>query len=132
MEHLITIDEFKELARPTSIHVDESEVTAYIRESEDMNIIPAIGYDRYKRLLADDASTLSDDDKTLLSGGEYTVTRRIAPAMPRPQRSNVMDLKPPLHILRMPRCCGRTVPLSHVPDSCATMTFIRPMWMIPS
>ena len=73
MEHLITIDEFKELARPTSVHIDESEVTAYIRESEDMNIIPAIGYDRYKHLLADDQSTLSEDEKTLLSGGEYTV-----------------------------------------------------------
>lgn len=72
MEHLITIEEFKTLARPVSIHIDPDVVNAYIRESEDMHIIPAIGYDRFKSLLSDDA--LSDDDTTLLSGGEYKAT----------------------------------------------------------
>ena len=47
-KQLITADQFRELARPTSTHLDEDEVNAYIRECEDANIIPAIGYERFK------------------------------------------------------------------------------------
>ena len=40
---IITVEQFRELARPTSIHLDESEVDIYIREAEDASIIPAVG-----------------------------------------------------------------------------------------
>lgn len=67
-KHILTVDEFRELARPTSKHIDVEEVLTFIRECEDMFIIPGIGLSRFKRLLGD---SLSGDDKILLSGGEY-------------------------------------------------------------
>lgn len=67
-EHLLTVEEFRRLARPTSKHIDEDEVCSYIRECEDMTIIPAIGFDTYEKLLSDN---LSDDEKTLLNGGTW-------------------------------------------------------------
>lgn len=67
-KHILTVDEFRELARPTSKHIDVEEVLTFIRECEDMFIIPGIGLSRFKRLLED---SLSVDDKILLSGGEY-------------------------------------------------------------
>ena len=42
--HLITVGQCLALARPTSVHLDEDEVQAYITECEDMHIIPAIGF----------------------------------------------------------------------------------------
>ena len=38
-KRIITVEQFRELARPTSIHLDESEVDIYIRESEDASIM---------------------------------------------------------------------------------------------
>lgn len=67
-EHLLTVEEFRSLARPTSKHIDEEEVCSFIRECEDMTIIPAIGYDTYEKLLSDD---LSDEEKVLLDGGTW-------------------------------------------------------------
>lgn len=67
-EHLLTVEEFRNLARPTSKHIDEDEVCSFIRECEDMTIIPAIGYDTYEKLLSDD---LSDEEKVLLDGGTW-------------------------------------------------------------
>lgn len=66
--HIITIEEFKELARPTSKHVDEDEVMSFVRECEDMYIEPAIGLDKYRAMLTDE---ISDEDKVLLEGGSY-------------------------------------------------------------
>lgn len=68
-KHLITAEEFKELARPVSVHIDEDEVMAFVREGEDMYIVPAVGYAVCKRLAQRD--DLSEDEKTLLSGGEW-------------------------------------------------------------
>ena len=45
---LITLQEFRELARPTSAHLEESEVLAYVRECEDKYIIPAIGWNYFR------------------------------------------------------------------------------------
>ena len=45
---ILSVEQFRELARPTSIHLDEEEVTAFIRECEDAYIIPAISYANYK------------------------------------------------------------------------------------
>lgn len=61
--HILTVERFKELARPTSKHIDNEEVLTFIRECEDIFIIPAIGLERFKRL---------DEYPILLAGGEYT------------------------------------------------------------
>ena len=50
-KHLITVDEFKQLTRPTSAHLDEEEVMAYIRECERMYILPVLGYKHYRLAL---------------------------------------------------------------------------------
>lgn len=49
---LITVDEWRRLARMSSVHVDEEEVETFIRECEDMYIIPAIGVRLYEDLCA--------------------------------------------------------------------------------
>ena len=75
-KQLITVDQFRELARPTSAHLDENEVNAYIRESEDTNIIPAIGWKRFKSATEQGEwgdSVLPDfQPAVFLDGGEYT------------------------------------------------------------
>lgn len=66
-KHLITVEEFKELARPTSRHIDEGEVLTFIRECEDIYIIPAIGLACYKEVQEE-----KDEDVILLDGGDFT------------------------------------------------------------
>ena len=68
-KHLITVDEFKELGRPTSKHLDDDEVTSFISECEDMNIMPAIGLDMYEELSG--GGELSEEAKILLNGGKW-------------------------------------------------------------
>lgn len=68
-EHFLTVAEFQELARPTSRHVDEGEVMAFVRECEDIYIAPTLGLDKCTDLLADE---VSEADKILLEGGTYT------------------------------------------------------------
>ena len=67
-KHILTVEEFKELARPTSRHVDEDEVIAFVRECEDIHIIPAVGLEKYQALLEE---SISEPDKILLEGGIY-------------------------------------------------------------
>ena len=67
-KHILTVEEFKELARPTSKHVDEDEVIAFVRECEDIHIIPAVGLEKYQALLEE---SISEPDKILLEGGIY-------------------------------------------------------------
>ena len=64
-KHILTVEEFKELARPTSKHVDEDEVIAFVRECEDIHIIPAVGLEKYQALLEE---SISEPDKILLEG----------------------------------------------------------------
>lgn len=77
-KQLITVEQFRELARPTSVHLDEDEVKSYIRECEDANIIPAIGYDRFKAATeqGDWGDSVLDgfSPDVFLDGGEYKVT----------------------------------------------------------
>ncbi len=68
-KHLLTVEKFKELARTTSRHVDDEDVLKFIRECEDVYIIPVIGLAKFKELTGD---SLSEEDKVLLAGGEYT------------------------------------------------------------
>ncbi len=78
-KQLITVEQFRELARPTSVHLDEEEVNAYIRECEDTNIIPAIGWGRFKAATEQGGwgSSVLPDFKpdVFLDGGEYETGR---------------------------------------------------------
>ena len=67
MEHLITYSEVLALSRPTSIHLSEEDVNTFIDESEQMEIIPAIGADLYLNILEDETK-----HEVLLNGGNYT------------------------------------------------------------
>lgn len=79
-KQLLSVEQFRELARPTSAHLDEDEVNAYIRECEDANIIPAIGWKRFKAATEGQGdwgdSVLPDfQPSTFLDGGEYTTKK---------------------------------------------------------
>lgn len=74
-KHLINVDEFKQLARPTSNHIDTAQVEAFVRECEDMYIVPAIGYAKFKEAAEaanGKADELDEFQGILLNGGEYT------------------------------------------------------------
>lgn len=74
-EHLITYEEYQQLSRPTSIHLDEEDVNCYIGECEDKHIVPAIGYDLYTELITQQLDlSLTDENKGLLEGGTYTLS----------------------------------------------------------
>lgn len=72
---LITPDQFRELARPVSIHVDDEEIAQFIRECEDMYIIPAVAWANFKSATVTNTwdetfdSTFNPD--VFLDGGEY-------------------------------------------------------------
>lgn len=68
-KYILTLQEFQDSARPTSVHLDEVEVMAFVREGQDMFIIPAIGYERFKQLTSDE---LTDEQAIMLNGGEWT------------------------------------------------------------
>lgn len=72
-KHLIDLVQFRELTRPTSIHLDEQEVTAYITECEDAYIIPAIGFFTFKALQESDGN--GDYARIMLDGGEWEETQ---------------------------------------------------------
>lgn len=73
---LITAEQFRELARPTSAHLDEDDVLSFIRESEDEKIIPAIGWANFKSSLGlkEWDSTFNDsfNPDLWLDGGEWS------------------------------------------------------------
>lgn len=72
MKDIITLDQFKALARPTSIHLDEAHFKAYVQEAESKYIIPAIGWELYG-ILTEGAWNEGDPLDTILKGGEYEV-----------------------------------------------------------
>lgn len=76
-KQLITVEQFRALARPTSMHLDQDEVNAYIRECEDSNVIPAIGWERFKAATGqgDWGNSVNADfvPDVFLDGGEYEV-----------------------------------------------------------
>lgn len=73
-KHILTVERFKELARTTSRHVDEEDVVKYMRECEDIYIIPSVGLSVYKELCKDD---IAADLQILLGGGEYTENEQL-------------------------------------------------------
>lgn len=72
---LITPEQFRLLARPVSIHVDNIEIQQFIRECEDMYIIPAVGWPNFRSATITDVWTEMFDGtfspKVFLDGGEY-------------------------------------------------------------
>ncbi len=68
-KHILTVSEFKELARPTSKHIEENEVSTFIRECEDMHVIPAVGLETFENLTVEE---VSEECQTLLNGGVWT------------------------------------------------------------
>lgn len=74
MSTILSLEEFRQLARPTSIHLDEHHVSAYVDEAVAKYIIPAIGYDLYKRLLLPDPWEDETQRTIILQGGEFTRT----------------------------------------------------------
>lgn len=67
--HLISPDEVKKLSRPISIHVNEEDVVRFTDETEQLDIIPAIGTDLYLSLLE---APLDEKYTVLMNGGVYT------------------------------------------------------------
>lgn len=76
--HLIDAEQFRELARPVSFHLDEEEIDAFIAECEDVYIIPAIGYGNFAKAAQGEPFTGIFDGmfspSTWLDGGEYDAT----------------------------------------------------------
>lgn len=74
---LITVEQFKELSRPTSAHIDEDEVRKFIRECEDAFILPAIGWANFKAAIGLCPWDKTFDDSFVpdlfLDGGEWDV-----------------------------------------------------------
>lgn len=72
---LLTVDQFRELARPTSTHLNEDDVLSYVRECEDELIIPAIGWANFKSSLGLREWDNTFDDSFIpdlwLDGGEW-------------------------------------------------------------
>lgn len=48
--NLINFEKFRELARPTSVHLDEDDVVNFIIECQDVFIIPAVGVHMFYRM----------------------------------------------------------------------------------
>lgn len=69
MNHLIEVSEIKSLGRPIGKHVSEDKLLAFITETEQMNIKPAIGEQLFKDLLEQDCA--NEEYKILLKGGSY-------------------------------------------------------------
>ena len=65
-QYLITYDEVSSLSRPISIHIAQEKVDAYIRESEDIDIRPALG-----DALLLDIKENPERYETLMNGGIY-------------------------------------------------------------
>lgn len=72
---LITPEQFRKLARPVSIHVDNLEIQQFVRECEDMFIIPAVGWPNFKSATVtntwEDLFDGTFSHTVFLDGGEY-------------------------------------------------------------
>lgn len=73
---ILTYEDFRLLARPTSSHIDREDVMTYIQECEDEKIIPVFGWRYYKAATGIDGAwdeCLKDTFRpdVLLNGGEW-------------------------------------------------------------
>ena len=76
MEHLITIEELRQLGRPISQQIDDEKLLSYIYETERLSIKPVLGDELFARVPKAAAEweqgKIEEDMKKLLDGGEYT------------------------------------------------------------
>ena len=77
-KHLLSPVQFAELARPTSIHLEDDEVNRFIEECEDLYIIPTVVYDVFSAAIdyVDDNTLDGKFDETFdpvlyLNGGAF-------------------------------------------------------------
>lgn len=68
MEHLITRNDIETLSRPISVHINDLDVRTFIDETEQMDIIPAIGCELFLDIQSD---LYGNKFETLLDGGIY-------------------------------------------------------------
>lgn len=73
---LIDLDTFRALARPTSAHLDEDEVNAYIRECEDKYIVQPMGWTYFRAAIGltpwDEVCDATFSEEVFLVGGQWT------------------------------------------------------------
>jgi len=69
--HLLGLAGFRELARPTSAHIDERELNKFIEECEDIYIIPAVGLSMFRQLCDSDINDIMPE-YILLNGGDWS------------------------------------------------------------
>lgn len=76
MEHLITIEELRQLGRPISKQIDDEKILSYIYETERLSIKPVLGDELFSKVLKAAAEweqgNVKEEIKLLLDGGEYT------------------------------------------------------------
>jgi hypothetical protein len=74
-KHLIDFEEFRNLARPTSKHLDEEDVMNAISESEDVYIVPSLGVGVYNLVTKEytEANPIPDNLKILRDGGYWCI-----------------------------------------------------------
>lgn len=76
MEHLITIEELRQLGRPISNQIDDEKILSYIYETERLSIKPVLGDELFAKVLKAASQwkqgDIEEDIKMLLNGGEYT------------------------------------------------------------
>lgn len=72
-KHILTFEEFRALARPTSVHLDTLDVENTISECEDVYIAPAIGIGVYNLIAREytEENPIPDNLKVLLYGGYW-------------------------------------------------------------
>lgn len=66
--HLINKSDVERLSRPISVHVNESDIDTFIDETEQMDVIPAIGSDLF---LTVQGGLDNENYRALLEGGVY-------------------------------------------------------------
>lgn len=75
MERLITnIEQFRQLVRPSSIHLDEPTIMAFLDEAVTAYVLPVIGYTIWKEACSEDPiSGMADgfSKDTFVNGGEW-------------------------------------------------------------
>lgn len=74
MEHIITVEEVRDLGRPISDKVDNDKLLSYIFETERLNVKPLLGdklFSEVIKFIGSKSEDASDRFYQLVNGGEY-------------------------------------------------------------
>ncbi|MBQ8712372.1 MAG: hypothetical protein IJ551_06080 [Prevotella sp.] len=78
-EHIISVQEVRDMGRPISPKIDEEKLQSYIYETERLTLKPMLGDELFKRLVTmetDETKGLTEEAlDIILNGGEYTDCR---------------------------------------------------------